>query len=50
MEVAAQATSLHRVTDLELDGLIFTNFDQEHAEFYPTMDEYFAAKKAIINF
>lgn len=48
MEIAAQATSLHRVTGLEFDGLIFTNFDQEHLEFYPTMDDYFAAKVAIL--
>lgn len=49
MEVAAQATSLHRSADLVFDGLIFTNFDQEHAEFYPTMQEYFAAKVALID-
>jgi len=49
MEVAAQATSLHRVAGLEFDGLIFTNFDKEHAEFYPTMDEYFAAKVALLD-
>lgn len=48
MEIAAQATSLHRVDGLELDGLIFTNFAQEHGEFYPTMDQYFAAKVAIV--
>lgn len=47
MEVAAQATSLHRVDGIEFDGLIFTNFAQEHGEFYPTMDHYFAAKVAI---
>jgi UDP-N-acetylmuramyl-tripeptide synthetase len=47
MEVAAQATSLHRVDGLEFDGLIFTNFAQEHGEFYATMDDYFAAKVAI---
>lgn len=49
MEVAAQATSLHRIDGIEFDGLIFTNFAQEHGEFYPTMDEYFAAKVAIIH-
>lgn len=48
MEVAAQATSLHRVDGLEFDGLIFTNFDKEHAEFYATTQDYFDAKKAII--
>lgn len=44
MEVAAQALSLYRVHDVFFDGIIFTNIDQEHAEFYPTMDEYIAAK------
>lgn len=48
MEVAAQATSLHRVDGIEFDGLLFTNFAQEHGEFYHSIDEYFAAKEAII--
>lgn len=48
MEVAAQATSLYRTYGIEFDGLIFTNFDHEHAEFYPTMQDYFAAKVALI--
>lgn len=47
METAAQAFSLHRVDGLQFDGAIFTNFSQEHAEFYHTMDEYFAAKCAL---
>ncbi len=49
MEVAAQATSLHRVDGITFDGLIFTNFAQEHGEFYPSMDDYFKAKVAIVN-
>jgi UDP-N-acetylmuramoyl-L-alanyl-D-glutamate--2,6-diaminopimelate ligase len=44
MEVAAQAMSLHRVDGINFDGIIFTNFSQEHGEFYATMDDYFAAK------
>jgi len=48
MEVAAQATSLHRIDGIAFDGLIFTNFAQEHGEFYPTMDDYFQAKVAIV--
>jgi len=44
LEVAAQALSLHRVHGLSFDGAIFTNFGQEHAEFYKTQDDYFAAK------
>ena len=44
MEVAAQALSLHRVDGIQFDGALFTNFDREHAEFYETLDDYFAAK------
>lgn len=48
MEVAAQAFSLHRVDGLMFDLGIFTNFSQEHGEFYATMQDYFAAKAKII--
>lgn len=48
MEVAAQAFSLYRVHGLEFDAAIFTNFSQEHGEFYKTMEDYFAAKTKII--
>lgn len=48
MEVAAQALSLHRVAGLQFDGAIVTNFEAEHAEFYATIDEYFAAKCKLI--
>lgn len=47
MEVAAQALSLDRINSIEFDGIIFTNFDLEHSEFYATMDDYFAAKCKI---
>ena len=50
IEVAAQAFSLHRIAGLEFDAAIFTNFSKEHGEFYATMDDYFAAKKEIINY
>jgi UDP-N-acetylmuramoyl-L-alanyl-D-glutamate--2,6-diaminopimelate ligase len=49
MEVAAQAFSLHRVADINFDVGIFTNFSQEHAEFYKNNEEYFLAKKSLIN-
>ena len=49
MEVAAQATTFNRIDDIAFDGLIFTNLEREHAELYPTMEEYFAAKCAIID-
>lgn len=47
METAAQAFSLDRVFDLSFDGVIFTNFSNEHAEFYPTQEAYFQAKCQI---
>lgn len=50
MEVAAQALSLHRVDTIAFDGIIFTNFSQEHAEFYPSMDDYWRAKSAIFSY
>ena len=48
MEVAAQAFSLYRVHGLQFDMAIFINFSQEHGEFYPTLNDYFAAKAKII--
>lgn len=47
MEVAAQAHTLYRTHELEFDGMLFTNFSQEHAEFYATQEEYFQAKSAL---
>jgi UDP-N-acetylmuramoyl-L-alanyl-D-glutamate--2,6-diaminopimelate ligase len=49
MEVAAQAFSLHRVHGLEFAGVLYTNFDATHAEFYPDVHDYFAAKEQIFS-
>ncbi len=48
MELSAQAASLHRVDGMQFDGIIFTNFSQEHGEFYPTIDAYFADKCQLL--
>lgn len=48
LEAAAQAHSLDRLFGLEFDGFLFTNFDQEHAEFYASMDDYFQAKVSLM--
>ncbi|MCL5271916.1 MAG: UDP-N-acetylmuramoyl-L-alanyl-D-glutamate--2,6-diaminopimelate ligase, partial [Gammaproteobacteria bacterium] len=48
MEAAAQAFSLHRLEGIEFTAAIFTNFSQEHAEFYSSIEQYFAAKKKIL--
>lgn len=47
MEVSAQAISLHRVHGIEFAGIILTNIDKEHAEFYPQFADYIAAKLDI---
>lgn len=47
MESAAQAFTLKRLVGLEFSGVIFTNLDFEHMEFYSSMEEYFDAKKDI---
>lgn len=49
MEVAAQGLTLHRTHGITFDGILFTNFSQEHAEFYASLDEYFNAKCMIFN-
>lgn len=50
MEAAAQAFSLHRLDDLEFSAAIFTNLEQEHAEFYSDINQYFAAKCQIFKY
>lgn len=49
MEVAAQAVSLHRVHGLLYDAVLFTNFSEEHGEFYASMSDYFAAKTSLFD-
>lgn len=48
MEVAAQAMTMHRVAGIAFDGIILTNFSQEHSEFYASMNDYFAAKESLL--
>ncbi len=59
MEVSANAVTLKRLYGVEFELGVFTNFSQDHLDFYGTMDNYFAAKaqffssgavkKAVIN-
>lgn len=48
MEVAAQAHTLYRTEGIEFEAVLFTNFSQEHGEFYPDLEQYFAAKLGIV--
>lgn len=49
LEVAAQALSCHRVDTINFDAALFLNFGQEHGEFYPDPNDYFAAKAQILS-
>lgn len=45
MEVSSHSVSLHRVDECAFDIGIFTNFSQDHLDYYETMDQYWDAKK-----
>jgi len=47
LEVAAHALALDRTAGLCFDGIIFTNFESEHLEFFENDEEYFKAKLRI---
>lgn len=47
LEVSSHAVALHRVDGLVLDVAAFTNLSQDHLDFHPTMEDYFAAKAAL---
>ena len=44
MEVSAHATAMHRLAGVRFKVGAFTNFSQDHLDFFKDMDEYFAAK------
>lgn len=50
MEVAAQAISTHRIHGIEFSSILFTNFDRDHLEFYPTLEDYFDAKLKLFHY
>lgn len=49
MEVSSHALSLHRTHGITFTAAAFTNLAPEHADFYPTMQEYFDAKYLLFN-
>ena len=44
MEVSSHALALGRADAIHWGAAIFTNLTQDHLDFHPTMDDYFAAK------
>jgi UDP-N-acetylmuramoyl-L-alanyl-D-glutamate--2,6-diaminopimelate ligase len=49
MEVSSHALYLHRVDGVHFSARVFTNLTQDHLDFHPTMDDYFAAKKMLFD-
>lgn len=47
MEVSSHALELGRVNGVDFAVGGFTNLSQDHLDFHPTMEEYFAAKSAL---
>jgi UDP-N-acetylmuramoyl-L-alanyl-D-glutamate--2,6-diaminopimelate ligase len=47
MEVSSHALELHRADAIHFAGAVFTNLTQDHLDFHPTMEDYFAAKRRL---
>src|SRR5579859_2484226 len=49
MEVSSHALELHRADAIHFAVAIFTNLTQDHLDFHPTMEDYFAAKRRLFS-
>jgi UDP-N-acetylmuramoyl-L-alanyl-D-glutamate--2,6-diaminopimelate ligase len=47
MEVSSHALAQHRVGGVTFDVAAFTNLSQDHLDFHPSMEDYFAAKASL---
>jgi UDP-N-acetylmuramoyl-L-alanyl-D-glutamate--2,6-diaminopimelate ligase len=47
IEVSSHALELHRADAIHFEAALFTNLTQDHLDFHPTMDAYFAAKRRL---
>jgi UDP-N-acetylmuramoyl-L-alanyl-D-glutamate--2,6-diaminopimelate ligase len=47
MEVSSHALQLCRADAIHFAAAIFTNLTQDHLDFHPTMEDYFAAKRRL---
>lgn len=49
MEVSSHSLSMDRVKIFNFDVIAFTNFSQDHLDYYKDMDRYFNAKKILFD-
>jgi UDP-N-acetylmuramoyl-L-alanyl-D-glutamate--2,6-diaminopimelate ligase len=49
MEVTSHALVLHRIEGLRFNAAAFTNLSQDHLDFHPSMEDYFAAKLSLFD-
>jgi UDP-N-acetylmuramoyl-L-alanyl-D-glutamate--2,6-diaminopimelate ligase len=47
IEASSHALELHRVDAIHFQAAIFTNLTQDHLDFHPTMEDYYAAKRKL---
>jgi UDP-N-acetylmuramoyl-L-alanyl-D-glutamate--2,6-diaminopimelate ligase len=47
MEISSHALELRRADGVHVAVAIFTNLTQDHLDFHPTMEDYFAAKRRL---
>jgi UDP-N-acetylmuramoyl-L-alanyl-D-glutamate--2,6-diaminopimelate ligase len=48
IEVSSHALELHRADATHFAAAIFTNLTQDHLDFHPSMEHYFAAKRRLL--
>jgi len=49
MEISSIALAMSRVKYLDVDVAVFTNLSQDHLDFHPSMEAYFAAKASLFD-
>ena len=47
MEISSHALELKRADGVQVRAAVFTNLNQDHLDFHPTMEDYFQAKRLL---
>lgn len=50
MEVSSHSLDQRRIDGLEFDAAVFTNFTRDHLDYHVTMEAYFIAKAALMDY